>query len=373
MRLGDTRLCVAMGSVLALASAAAFMAGDGEAGVSPARAAGSAPAAVGVPGTDQPAWTTARRDRVVVRDDGVNELYALDGMLLYGRVDLLGPDGTKEATTRRWMRVVNGRQLAVGGMPTGSQPFSIGRDATGRVVVVLGRSGSDGVEAWWLYDIARDAARRLRVPPEKSCVIRNVAVWRGRMAQAVECPPSRLEKWRVVVREGASTMRVTRTNAGFGVSTLVLRNRSLAVIVVGGRREQTLWRILDRGRRCPKAVAGTIDENGFWAGLGSGTLTWAIAGFTFESNAYDLLAVRDVDLAGRCQAAPRKRHTAPSLLPQTPIHGSRGSGPAIDGRKFYYATDTAIHMLRLPTRRAAAASRQGGHSNLGTPSIPRRH
>lgn len=36
-----------------------------------------------------------------------------------------------------------------------------------------------------------------------------------------------------------------------------------------------------------------------------------------------------------------------------------GSGPAIDGRKLYYATDTELHLLRLPARRAAAASREG--------------
>jgi hypothetical protein len=101
-------------------------------------------------------------------------------------------------------------------------------------------------------------------------------------------------------------------------------------------------------------------RGGIWAGLDSGTLTWAIADWMGEFGMYELDEAGDVDLSGQCQSAPRKRYAAPSLLPQTPIHGAYGSsGPAIDGRKLYYATDTAIHLLRLPARRIAVASREG--------------
>ena len=114
-----------------------------------------------------------------------------------------------------------------------------------------------------------------------------------------------------------------------------------------------MWRVLDRGRRCPKPIAGTQDEYGIWVGLGSGTLTWEIADWLLDPGIYELSKVGDVDLSGQCQSAPRKRYTAGSLLPPAPIHGSYGaSGPAIDGRKLYYATDTAIRMLRLAARRA---------------------
>jgi hypothetical protein len=367
-----TRMLGALGLIALVCCAALFVASAGEAsfpGANGTIAFTSDRAAVGVAGTDPPAWTTARRDRVVVRDDGISELYALDGMLLYARVENLGPDGSQPATTRPWMRVVNGLQLQVRGMPTDSRPVSIGRDATGRVVVVLAQNAAPSGEVvrWWLYDVARDAARRLRVPAEKGCAIDTVAVWRGRVAEAARCcrlaePArcSRLQEWRVVVREGASTTRVTKKNAGFFVSTLVLRNRSLVGIVIEGRFERTLWRFLDRGRRCPKVIGGTSDENGFWVGIGSGTLTWAIARWTGDFITHDLFEVGDIELSGHCQSAPRKRYTAPSLLPQTPIHGSYGpSGPAIDGRKLYYATDTAIHLLRLPARRAVATSREG--------------
>jgi hypothetical protein len=330
-----------------------MLAGGGDVGVSPSRGAEFSPVAVGVAGTDPPAWTTAQRDRVVVRDDGIMELYALDGMLLYGRVEP-GADGWQPATTRRWMRVVNGHQLQVQGLPTDSFPVSIGRDATGRVVAVLGQYGSGPsavVARWWLYDVARDAARRLRVPTEKGWLINAVAVWRGRMAEAAFRRRARSEKWRVVVRKGAATTRVTKTKAGFVPTKLVLRNGSLAVIVGGGRFDQTLWRILDHGRRCPKVIGGTDEENGIWEGISAGTLTWAIAGYNFDGLTYDVFEVGDIALSGQCQTAPRKRFTAPSLLPQTPIHGSYNfSGPAIDGRKLYYASDTGIHMLRLPRR-----------------------
>ena len=148
-----------------------------------------------------PAGSTASRDRVLVRDDGIAELYALDGMLLYGRMTDLGPNDWQAVTTRRWMRVVNGRQLQAQGVPAASLPVSIGRDATGRVVAVLDRFSSGGELArWWLYDIARDAARPLSVPAEKGCAVESVAVWRGRMAYATRCPWLNY-KWRVVVRD----------------------------------------------------------------------------------------------------------------------------------------------------------------------------
>ena len=295
---------------------------------------------------------------MVARDDGIAELYALDGMLLYGRMTDLGPNDWQPVTTRRWMRVVHGRQLQAQGVPAASLPVSIGRDATGRVVAVLDRFSPSGEDArWWLYDIARDAARPLRVPAEQGCAIESVAVWRGRIAYAARCPWFNY-RWRVVVREGASTTRVTKR--GWSVKTLVLRNRSLAVLVSGSKFEQTVWRVLDHGRLCPKAISGTQDEYGIWPGLGSGTLTWAIAGYTFDFVWFDAVEVGDIDLSGRCQSAPPKRYTSPSLLPQTQIHGSPYSnGPAIDGRKLYYATDTALHLLRLPARRRAATSREG--------------
>ena len=354
------RVRVAIGLVAAAAAcvlAALFVAPAGEASLPGAggKIAFTSDGAASLP--HMPAGSTARRDRVVVRDDGIAELYALDGMLLYGRMTDLGPNDWQPVTTRRWMRVVNGRQLQAQGVPPASLPVSIGRDATGRVVAVLDRFSPGGeVARWWLYDIARDAARPLRVPAENGCAIDTVAVWRGRIAYAARCPWFNY-RWRVVVREGASTTRVTKR--GWSVKTLVLRNRSLAVMVSGSRFEQTVWRVLDHGRLCPKAISGTQDEYGIWPGLGSGTLTWAIAGYTFDFVWFDSVEVGDIDLSGRCQSAPPKRYTAPSLLPQTRIHGSPYSnGPAIDGRKLYYATDAALHLLRLPAHRAIATSRE---------------
>jgi hypothetical protein len=315
-------------------------------------------AALAVDGIGPPAWTTSRRDRVVVNDDGVLELFALDGTLLYGRVAVFLDDRALPAPTRRWMRVLDGRPLEARGLPVASAPVSIGRDTAGRVVAVLGGGGSgEGPAEWWLYDVERDSARPLPVPAEPGCATESVAVWRGRMAYAARCPRFHY-KWRVVVREGAKTTRITKR--GWFVHTLMLRNRSLAVTVEGSRFEQTVWRVFDDGRRCPAPVGGTQDEYGMWAGIGSGTLTWAIADWLGDFGMFELSEVGDVDLSGHCEPAPRTRHTARSLLPRTTVHGSYAStGPAIDGRKLYYATDTAIHMLALPPRRTAATRRGG--------------
>ena len=298
--------CVPAALSVAVASEASLR------GVGDKIASTSDSAAVGVVGTE---GSTALRDRVVVRDDGIAELYALDDMLLYGRMTNLGPNEWQPVATRRWMRVVNGRQLEAQGVPAASLPVSIGRDATGRVVVVFDRGSTGGeLDRWWLYDIARDEARTLRVPGEEGCGIEAMAVWGGRIAYAVCCPWFRY-RWRVVVRDGAGTTRITER--GWRVMTLVLRNRSLAVLVSGSRFEQTVWRVLDDGRLCPKAISGTQDEYGIWPGLGSDTLTWVIAAHTFDFVRYDGVEVGDIDLSGRCGSTPTKRHTSPSLLPQS--------------------------------------------------------
>jgi hypothetical protein len=354
MGLRVIRWCIAMASVLVLASAVFDMASDDARG-SPSRAADFAPAAGEVDRVALHASPFAASDTVVVGDDGVRELYALHGMLLYGRV-VRKDDGWRPATTRRWMRVVNGLQLKARGIPAESEPFSIGRDATGRVVVVFGRRIVDGTVArWWLYDVAADTARRLRVRAHRGCVVDAVAIWRSRLAAVERCSEF---KSHVVLHRGASTKRLT-ANIGTFSPRLMLWKRSLAVIVEFGVFEQTLWRVLDHGRVCPKAITGTVEENGIWAGIGSRTLTWAIAGYEFDGLRFSGLEVRDTDLSGRCQPSPVPRTTARSLLPQTAIHGAyRSSGPAIDGRKLYYATDTAIHRLRLPVHGVAEPNRE---------------
>jgi Ca2+-binding RTX toxin-like protein len=287
-------------------------------------------------------------DQELVRDDGVHELFALDGMLLYGRVED-GPEGWETAATRPWMRVIRGSRQTVERMPIGSTPVSVGRDSNGRVVAVLRRSRSAATSArWWLYDLGRDTARPLPVESTRGCVIESLAVWRGRIAELRRCG---VFDTTLVLHEGPTTTRLAQ-HLGGGAAKLHLRKRSLAVVMELSAREQTVWRVLDRGRRCVRPVAGTVEENGIWAGLGSSSLTWAIAGYEFDGLRFAGLRVWDIELAGRCARAPVPRSTPRSLLPQAPIHGAyRSSGPAIDGRTLYYATDTAIHRVRLPERR----------------------
>ena len=148
-----------------------------------------------------------------------------------------------------------------------------------------------------------------------------------------------------------------------GTLRIMLRNRSVAVIGGGSPEfeggeafDENLWRVLDRGRRCPSFVAGVVEERGIWAGLGSETLAWVTADYEFDGMTFSGLNALHINQSGRCEATPEVRSTPTALLPQVPINangplgfnGVTRAGVAIDGRTVYYVTDTGIH--RLPLR-----------------------
>jgi hypothetical protein len=310
------------------------------------------------------------QDTVVVRDDRVAGVYALRGTVLYPRFDVHG-DGFDPAADRPWMRVVAGRLRNVDGIPRHAAPFSMGLDSARRVVAVLGQFETNGlgVKRWWLYDVARDAARRLRIRARPGCAVGSVAVWLNRRVYQENCRGDgrRLVFANIVVRARGRNRRVLRTSAR-GTLTLLLRSRSLAVIGLssGGTLpyDRSLFRVFDRGRRCPTVVGGTDVENQVWAGIGAGTQTWVTAVAAQDGLLhYSLLGAWDIDLSGQCQASPVVRQTPPSLIPQTTVNalGSVVHGPipnggvAIDGRTVYYATDAEIHRLRLPAHGDAPA------------------
>jgi hypothetical protein len=287
----------------------------------------------------------AARDAVVVRDRAIQTVYALDGRLVYSR-------GTRRQT---WIRVLHGHRLLMRGMPAGSGPFSIGRDRRGRIVVVMAKPSGLGLEvkSWWLYDVVRDAARRLHIRARPGCAVASgVAVWRGRTAYTEQCRGS---TWgvRVMLRQNGHTRWLAQVGTLEGGATrLFVRGSSLAAEGGDGLEAQAVWRVLDRGRLCKRAGApwlGSIDrvgeEYGMWVGLDPRTLIWATAASDFSS-AFFGLTVKYLDLTGRCRRPPLVRAISPSSLPATPI-----KDVAIDGRTLYYATDTAIHRLRLPTGR----------------------
>jgi hypothetical protein len=313
--------------------------------------------------TSSPLRSFASADTVVVRDDHIAGVYALRNILLYGRFEDRG-GSLWPATDRPWMRVVGGDRRRVHGMPQGAAPFSIGRDRAGRVVVVLGRPNPGGsrIKRWWLYDVVRDAARGLKIRGRTGCAIRSVAVWRDRVAYQEQC---RRDESNVVLRHKRRAKRLMRIRGGLtGSLRIALRNRFVAVIggnspeFEGGEAfDANLWRVLDRGRQCPTFVAGVVEEREIWAGLGSKTLTWVTANYEFDGMTFSGLNASHISLLGRCEATPQIRSTPASLLPQTPINangplgfnGVPGAGVAIDGPTVYYATDTGIHRLRLPT------------------------
>ena len=234
-------------------------------------------------------------------------------------------------------------------------------------MAVVGRPNPGGsrIKRWWLYDVVRDTARLLRVHEQPGCALRNVAVWRDRLAYVEQC---RLAWSRVILRDARGVRRLIRISGG--LARLLLRHRSLLVVGGGGldvdgdASDDNLTRVLDHGHRCPAIIAAVVEERGIWAGLGSSTLTWVTADYEFDGMTYSGVEIRDIDFSGRCQASPRVRETPSTLVPQTPINangplgynGVPKAGVAIDGRTVYYVTDTAIHRLRLPAHGAPMAT-----------------
>jgi hypothetical protein len=74
--------CVALASVVTVMSSASGIAGGPRFRCPRAPRADVPPAAAKTPGLGRLALTSDRRDTVVVRDDGIKALYALDGILL---------------------------------------------------------------------------------------------------------------------------------------------------------------------------------------------------------------------------------------------------------------------------------------------------
>ena len=278
------------------------------------------------------AWAAPVQARVVVRDPNIFSLSALDGTLLYSRWSgVVGEQG-------QWMRLVDGRRRRANGFPRDGRVVSIGRDAAGRIVAVtpdqILKGGRLRLRGWLTYDIVSDRVKPLRVRARKGCTVEAAAVWHTIVAYVEHCH----ETYAVVVRESGRVRRFR--NVGGWQPELVLRGRSL--LVAGGEEQPTLWRVLDRGRACPRVVTSTDEEYGIWGGFGPGGIAWAHGSWTFDGQSHFAdVRVWGVALAGRCERWSKARSRG--QLPERTLVRD----VAIDGRWLYYATDRAVHRQPL--------------------------
>lgn len=290
-----------------------------------------------------PAPASASNDSQVVQAAGVDEVLVLDGTVFYRRGSA-------------WTRVVRGRRATARGVPRRTRASSIGRDRTGRIVVTFTRwpNGEGPVyPRWWVYDVARDTARPLSVPARRLCFASAVALWRTRIAFAESCwkrfrDGDASYEWGLGGRAIALAVRgrVRRADVGdFVEAKLALRGGSLAA-VVDKSDPQTLWRIVDDGRWCPRevfSVDAEYDDLGPIA-IRHGSVAWGTSDHRwgrFEPR-YRHFLLTDVGLAGRCQESPSVRLLDAGI----PDRRMRAAGLDVDA--LYYATERGIHRQPLP-------------------------
>ena len=265
---------------------------------------------------------------VVLREPGVRSLYALDGTLLYAVAQAENEAG-------RLMRLVDGERRRASRFPSRGRISSIGRDERGRVVVVVG----DERSGWRMYDVAGDRVRPLRIATRATCAVTGAAVSRTQVAWVERCG----RRAAVAVRTAGRTRRFR--GIGGDEASLVLRDGSL--IVQANQAPRMIWRVLDRGRACPYLVTAAGENYAQWPAVASGSLIWTSGSYDFHGHYVDV-HVSDIDLSGRCQAAPKERFLR--AIPNRP----RAARVAMDGRRLYYATDRAVYAERLQRRGSTA-------------------
>jgi hypothetical protein len=222
---------------------------------------------------------------------------------------------------------------------------------------------------------------------------------------------TRRHKQAVIVKDAAGTRRVARVSfvdiEGGGRLLLALRGRSLAAKGWQDDEREHLWRILDRGRRCPAEVApgvlGTAGGDRYTDAVsvsGRG-LQWATA-FNVEVASNPVGQIRERNVTSQCaeqgcDAAPTtcaqsKPCTGPGVHPRRAILGLRhrhrdSSPPASRPRHDRPARKTmtlnapprspgsrSVHPRSSRARDAPArgARSQGRATNRGVPVQARR-
>src|SRR4051794_10353510 len=282
-------------------------------------------------------------DQVVAHDTMIRLIYALDGDLVYYR---LGPKAT--LPKRVWMRRVGGKLHRVTAIPRRAYGGDIGRDANGRKVLTFQvqtrKAGAIVAAKWFVYDLARDRARRVRGLP-KGCVVGWYAVWRDSAAYTAGCKNEKNNG--VFVQQGKRTRKITSdTGADFR-----FRDGFLEGNFDTGLDDFVIVQYTVKGKVCNKVVYPSYGDatsedglapSGLW--LGSGEMTWQMGRWSARPN----FALLRAKLPSRCATPGSIRE-----IPFTPAEGTLGAR-AVDGRRIFY-TNGDGSTLRLHVRPAKLA------------------
>jgi hypothetical protein len=273
---------------------------------------------------------------LVALDTKIDGVYALDGVVVYHRA--ASTESGRSDPTRPWTRLVDGRRLAVHGIPAGAHAGSMGRDARGRTVLTVATGGPR--DRWWLYDVRADRASRLR--GLHGCAAGAVAVWGSRIAYFDDCSGDQA----VVLHEPGGTRRFPASSEP-GFEQVALRRDSLAAMGEVDE-DMTIFRLLDRGHRCTATIGGGAADGSFWAhrvSIANGRLVWVMARQDIlETRLFSAPTPVAVALDGRCSSRAPQQYLG-TYAGDTPL-----GALTVDERTLYYATERGLYAQRLPER-----------------------
>lgn len=276
----------------------------------------------------------AMASQVVVRDTAIHSVFALGRTVVYARVI-----GHHAPYRFELFRASHGHRMRLRHVPAGTFPDSIGRDGHGRKVLTLEREvirhdRLANVE-WWLYDIGRQRARRLRSVPTGRCAPQDVSVWWHRAAYTREC-----ERAGVFLRDRGHTRRVMRQEPE--QQTLLLRANLLAAVMLEAEGDTAVWRLAADGKVCRLQIPDSYVEEewqnkGVW--LSGRNLVWAFQ-YSFSPTESD--TVLGARLHGCGDPGPTGSLPVDAKMPQAP--GAR----TVDGRWLYFSDAHHLRRARLP-------------------------
>jgi hypothetical protein len=285
----------------------------------------------------------ASGDELVVRDSRIDWLTALDQTVVYRQFGRRG-----QRPRWAWGRVVVGRVLRARGIPKGARSGTIGRDRQGRIVLTMSvarRKGGSRAVDWWIYDVARDRARRLRGLARRGCAPHAVSIWRNRLAYAATCGVR--SQSGIFLREGDRTRRVMALPPYNSQERVILRGGTLVALLIQDEHA-VVWRLIEGGKTCRTQITDSFlpleDWNyaGIW--LAGDTLMWWVVDAFRSPRPGNLIGTR----LGDC-GPPGPTGTFAITSP--PPNTARTTPVDVDGPWLYYADTDGIRRQLLPTRR----------------------
>jgi hypothetical protein len=297
-------------------------------------------AAIGLVAALPAAGEARAADQVVARDTLIRLVYPLDGDLVYRRI-LGGPKFPR----RSWMASFSGRVHPARGIPPDAYAGGIGRDAEGRKVLPFNvpRRNGDALSSskWFVYDLARNRARRLRGLP-LDCVVGSVALWRGRTAYEANCKTR--ARSGLFLRQGKRRQRLQEYAGG---GRLVLRGGTLAEIFDDGADDFWVQQWMANGKPCAERINASwgdaTSETGWYPDdlwTSNGNLIWTMGDFHNRAD----FAILTAKVNAGC--------TEPGPVGLLPFSAETASvrALAVDGRRVLYADDETLRSHLLPAK-----------------------